>query len=142
MSKFISGDDQVDTERAFISDEISTISTSDLLAKLEELRTRRGARPKSVKKADKQEKEAKLLAELEQLVPPEHRALLAGLAPKEKKKVLMDIAKARLAAQAVATVEASKANEANEANEAKAAQAAQDSPENSLDDNSDGDTSA
>ena len=100
MTKFDPGEEQVNTERAFISEDISLLSTEQLLEKLEELRTRRGARPKSVKKAAKQEKEAKLLSELEQLVPEEHRALLAGLAPKEKKKVLMAIAKQRLAVQA------------------------------------------
>lgn len=106
MVKFNAGEEQINTERAFISDDISALSTEALLAKLEELRTRRGARPKSVKKAAKQEKEAKLLAELEQLVPPEHRDLLSGLAPKEKKQVLMEIAKQRLATQAAAAIAA------------------------------------
>lgn len=94
---FDPGEDLVDTERAFLPLPVDQMTTGDLLTKLEDLRARRGAAPKSTKKAAKQEKEAKLLVELEKLVPDEYKEMMRGLSPKEKKEVLLTIIESRKA---------------------------------------------
>lgn len=94
---FDPGEEQVDTERAFLPQPVDEMTTEDLLAKLEDLRARRGAQPKSTRKAAKQEKAARELAELEKLVPDEYKEMMRGLSPKEKKEVLLTVIQSRKA---------------------------------------------
>ena len=92
---FVPIEDDVETEKAFLDVDYSEVSTEDLLKKLEALRSKRGAQPKSARKSAKKEKEAKMIAEFMAIVPEEMRDTIEALSNQEKLKVLRDIAKSK-----------------------------------------------
>ena len=90
---FVPIEDEVEVEKAFLDVDYSNVSTEELLKKLEALRSKRGAQPKSVRTSAKKEKEAKMIAEFMSIVPKEMKATIEALSNQEKLKVLRDIAK-------------------------------------------------
>ena len=92
---FVPIEDDVDTEKAFLDVDYSDVSTEDLLKKLEALRSKRGAQPKSARTSKKKEKEAKMIAEFMAIVPEEMREAIEALSNQEKLKVLRNIARSK-----------------------------------------------
>ena len=90
---FVPIEDEVEVEKAFLDVDYSNVSTEELLKKLEALRSKRGAQPRSVRKSAKKEKEAKMIAEFMAIVPKEMKETIEALSNQEKLKVLRDIAK-------------------------------------------------
>ena len=92
---FVPIEDDVETEKAFLDVDYSDVSTEDLLKKLEDLRSKRGAQPKSARRSKKKEKEAKMIAEFMAVVPEDMRETIDALSNEEKLKVLRSIAKSK-----------------------------------------------
>ena len=90
---FVPIEDEVEVEKAFLDVDYSNVSTEELLKKLEALRSKRGAQPRSARKSAKKEKEAKMIAEFMAIVPKEMKETIEALSNQEKLKVLRDIAK-------------------------------------------------
>ena len=92
---FVPIEEDIDVEKAFLDVDFSDVSTEDLLKKLEALRSKRGAQPKSARTSAKKEKEAKMIAEFMAIVPEDMRETMEALSNQEKLKVLRGIAKSK-----------------------------------------------